>query len=101
MTDVAQLSQLGFAALMAILLWGAYRGLVSRLLEILNQNSLTLERITQAVEANTRATERLSIICADLDQRLTALGSGPPFTIVGGRPAKTSQTRRTTEASHS
>lgn len=75
--DIIGLLQFGFSATMAVLVWSAYKELVPRMLDVIQQNSAAYQALAEAVKANTHATERMSGMVTDLERRMISLEGRP------------------------
>lgn len=65
--------QIGFAAVMAYLLFKLIKDLFPRILACLEDNAGVLEKLAQRIDANTAATERQTDVLHDVDRRLVEM----------------------------
>lgn len=65
--------QIGFAAIMAYLLFKLIKDLFPRILACLEDNAGVLEKLAQRIDANTAATDRQTDILHDVDRRLVEM----------------------------
>jgi hypothetical protein len=65
--DIAPLVQLGFAAVMAMLIWRGYERITGTLLKALQDNTEAVTSLKSVISENTRSTERISTKLEQLD----------------------------------
>jgi len=68
--DIAPLVQLGFAAVMAILIWRGYERITGTLLKALQDNTEAVTGLKGVIAENTRSTEMLASKLERLDYRV-------------------------------
>lgn len=68
--DIAPLVQLGFAAVMAMLIWRGYERITGALLKALQDNTEAVTSLKSVISENTRSTERISTKLEQLDGRV-------------------------------
>ena len=68
--DIAPLVQLGFAAVMALLIWRGYERITGTLLKALQDNTEAVTGLKDAIAENTRSTEMLATKLERLDHRV-------------------------------
>ena len=68
--DIAPLVQLGFAAVMAMLIWRGYERITGTLLKALQDNTEAVTGLKGVIAENTRSTEMLASKLERLDYRV-------------------------------
>jgi hypothetical protein len=68
--DIAPLVQLGFAAVMAMLIWRGYERITGTLLKALQDNTEAVTSLKSVISENTRSTERIGTKLEQLDGRV-------------------------------
>lgn len=68
--DVAPYIQLGFAAVMSILIWRGYERITGTLLKALQDNTEAVTGLKDVISENTRSTEMLATKLERLDHRV-------------------------------
>lgn len=68
--DLAPLLQLGFAAVMALLIWRGYERITGTLLKALQDNTEAVTSLKSVIAENTRSTERIGAKLEQLDNRV-------------------------------
>lgn len=68
--DVAPYIQLGFAAVMSILIWRGYERITGTLLKALQDNTEAVTGLKGVISENTRSTEMLATKLERLDHRV-------------------------------
>lgn len=71
--DIAPLVQLGFAAIMAVLIWRGYERITGTLLKALQDNTEAVTGLRGVIAENTRSTEMLATKLDRLDHRVDNL----------------------------
>jgi hypothetical protein len=70
MAGLTEMAQLGFAALMAVLLLALVRELVPKMLAVIEANTRAMEQSAEATRGNTHALEKIEGVMGRLDSRL-------------------------------
>ncbi len=73
MDNWADLAQLGFAAMMALMLLATIRELIPRLLQIIEQNAGAMQQMAEAIKTNTATLDRLTQAMGEVEGRLIRL----------------------------
>lgn len=73
MDNWADLAQLGFAAVMALMLLATIRELIPKLLEIIRQNAEAMQKMASAIESNTEGLARVAQVISAIEVRLARL----------------------------
>lgn len=68
--EIAPLVQLGFAAVMAVLIWRGYERITRTLLKALQDNTEAVTGLKDVIAENTRSTELLAAKLERLDNRV-------------------------------
>ena len=71
--DVPGLLQLGFAAVMAVLIWRGYERIVGSTIKVVQDNTQALARLEGVITEHTHVTERLRTTVEQLDRRVSNL----------------------------
>lgn len=71
--EIAPLVQLGFAAVMAVLIWRGYERITGTLLKALQDNTEAVTSLKGVISENTRSTARLVEKVEQLDTRVVHL----------------------------
>lgn len=73
--DVPGLLQLGFAAVMAVLIWRGYERIVGSTIKVVQDNTAALSRLEGVIAEHTHVTERMRTAVEALDRRVSQLES--------------------------
>lgn len=68
--DIAPLVQLGFAAVMALLIWRGYERITGTLLKVVQDNTTAMKGLEAVISEHTRTTERIAAKVEQLDNRV-------------------------------
>ncbi len=71
--EIAPLVQLGFAAVMSLLIWRGYERITGTLLKALQDNTEAVTGLKGVIAENTRSTELLATKLEQLDHRVGSL----------------------------
>lgn len=69
------LLQLGFAAVMAVLIWRGYERIVGSTIKVVQDNTAALSRLEGVIAEHTHVTERMRTAVEALDRRVSQLES--------------------------
>lgn len=72
-SDIAPFLQLGFAAVMAVLIWRGYERIVGTTVKVVQDNTAALSRLEGVIAEHTHVTERLRTTVEQLDRRVSNL----------------------------
>lgn len=71
--DIPSLLQLGFAAVMAVLIWRGYERIVGTTVKVVQDNTQALAKLEGVIAEHTHVTERLRTTVEQLDRRVSSL----------------------------
>jgi uncharacterized coiled-coil protein SlyX len=71
--DIADILQIGFAALMALLIWRGYERIVSTMVQVVQDNTAALSELKMVITEHTHITERMRVTVETLDKRVSRL----------------------------
>lgn len=74
--DLPSLLQLGFAAVMAVLIWRGYERIVGSTIKVVQDNTQALARLEGVITEHTHVTERMRTAVEALDRRVSQLEHG-------------------------
>ncbi len=69
-SDIAPFLQLGFAAVMAILIWRGYERITGTLLKVVQDNTTAMKGLEAVISEHTRTAERIAAKVEQLDNRV-------------------------------
>lgn len=68
--DVPGLLQLGFAAVMAVLIWRGYERIVGTMVKVVQDNTNAMRGLEAVISEHTRTTERIAAKVEQIDSRV-------------------------------
>ena len=71
--DVPGLLQLGFAAVMAVLIWRGYERIVGTMVKVVQDNTAAMGELKGVITEHTHVTERMRTAVEALDRRVSQL----------------------------
>lgn len=71
--SIAPILQLGFAALMAYLIWRGYQEMTGTLVKVIKDNTEAMTGLKTVIDGHTRATERIGAVVDQLGHRVDRL----------------------------
>lgn len=67
------LIQLGFAAVMAFLIWRGYETMTGTMITVIRDNTIAMTELKAVIGEHARSTERLGVVIDQLDKRVGRL----------------------------
>lgn len=71
--SLPSLLQLGFAAVMAVLIWRGYERIVGTMVKVVQDNTAALSNLEGVITELTHVTERMRTVVEALDRRVSSL----------------------------
>lgn len=71
--SITPIIQLGFAALMAYLIWRGYQEMTGTLVKVIKDNTEAMTGLKTVIDGHTRATERIGAVVEQLGRRVDRL----------------------------